>query len=209
MKNNFTNNQSMNEDEIDLRELFITIWNKKIFIIIFTFIVTSIAFLYILLKNPNPIYEGKIYFEMGEMKGETFGSKLIENTNDLAMLINITFDENIIDNKNSNLENPSAKLSKGTTKILEIKYEDEDRELIKNELNKIKEFILARHEGISKLYNIAINTKQIGEMKISKEAINKPKKALIVTVAFVTGFILSIFLVFFMQFINSFKEEKN
>lgn len=178
MKNNFTNNQSMNEDEIDLRELFITIWNKKIFIIIFTFIVTSIAFLYILLKNPNPIYEGKIYFEMGEMKGETFGSKLIENTNDLAMLINITFDENIIDNKNSNLENPSAKLSKGTTKILEIKYEDEDRELIKNELNKIKEFILARHEGISKLYNIAINTKQIGEMKISKEAINKPKKDL-------------------------------
>ncbi|RXI27796.1 Wzz/FepE/Etk N-terminal domain-containing protein [Aliarcobacter trophiarum] len=209
MKNNFTNNQSINEDEIDLRELFITIWNKKIFIIIFTFIVTSIAFLYVLLKNTNPIYEGKIYFEMGEMKGETFGSKLIENTNDLAMLINITFDENIIDNKNSNLENPSAKLSKGTTKILEIKYEDEDRELIKNELNKIKEFILARHEGISKLYNIAINTKQIGEMKISKEAINKPKKALIVTVAFVTGFILSIFLVFFMQFINSFKEEKN
>lgn len=182
---------------------------KRVFIVVFTILITLVAFLYTLIKNPNPIYEGKIYFEMGEMKGETFGSKLIENTNDLATLINITFNEDIIDNRSKNPENPNAQLSKGTTKILEIKYEDEDKELIKNKLNKIKEFILARHETISKLYNIAIDTKQIGEIKISKEPINKPKKALIVTVAFVTGFILSIFLVFFMQFINSFKEEKN
>lgn len=202
-------NRILQEDEIDLRELFLTLWKKKVFIMVFTFLVTFIAFLYILLKNTTPIYEGKIYFEMGEMKGETFGSKLIENTNDLATLVNITFNEDIIDNRSKNPENPNAQLSKGTTKILEIKYEDEDKELIKNKLNKIKEFILARHEGISKLYNIAINTKQIGEIKISKEPINEPKKALIVTVAFVTGFILSIFLVFFMQFINSFKEEKN
>ncbi len=27
-----------------------------------------------LLKNPTPVYEGKIYFEMGEMEGETYGS---------------------------------------------------------------------------------------------------------------------------------------
>ena len=40
-----------------------------------------------------------------------------------------------------------------------------------------------------------------------KKAINKPKKALIVTVAFITGFILSIFLVFFIQFIQSIKKE--
>lgn len=196
-------NRVLQEDEIDLRELFITLWKKRVFIVVFTILITLVAFLYTLIKNPNPIYEGNIYFEMGEMKGETFGSKLIENTNDLATLINITF------NEDSNPKNTNAQLIKGTTKILEIKYEDEDKELIKNKLNKIKEFILARHETISKLYNIAIDTKQIGEIKISKEPINKPKKALIVTVAFVTGFILSIFLVFFMQFINSFKEEKN
>ena len=50
-------------------------------------------------------------------------------------------------------------------------------------------------------------TKQIGDIKISEEAINKPKTALIVTVAFITGFILSIFLVFFIQFIQSIKKE--
>jgi uncharacterized protein involved in exopolysaccharide biosynthesis len=35
----------------------------------------------------------------------------------------------------------------------------------------------------------------------------KPKKKLIITIAFITGFIFSIFLVFFIEFIKSFKEE--
>ncbi|MCT7517004.1 Wzz/FepE/Etk N-terminal domain-containing protein [Aliarcobacter cryaerophilus] len=193
-------NKILNEDEIDLRELFKTIWDKRFFIIIFTFIITLISFIYVLLKNPTPVYEGKIYFEMGEMKGETYGSKLIENTNDLASLINITFNENLS-------ENPNALLKKGTTKILEIKYLGENKDNIKNKLEKIKEFIMVRHQKLSNFYDIAVQTEQIGDIKISEEAINEPKKALIVTVAFITGFILSIFLVFFIQFIQSIKKE--
>ncbi|WP_369122186.1 hypothetical protein [Arcobacter suis] len=38
-------------------------------------------------------------------------------------------------------------------------------------------------------------------------SINKPKKTLIVVISFISGFILSIFLVFFMQFINSIRKE--
>ena len=197
-------NKILNEDEIDLRELFKTIWDKRFFIIIFTFIITLISFIYVLLKNPTPVYEGKIYFEMGEMKGETYGSKLIENTNDLASLINITFNENSSFSKE---ENPNALLKKGTTKILEITYFGENKDNIKNKLEKIKEFIMVRHQKLSNFYDIAVQTEQIGDIKISEEAINKPKKALIVTVAFITGFILSIFLVFFIQFIQSIKKE--
>ena len=197
-------NKILNEDEIDLRELFKTIWDKRFFIIIFTFIITLISFIYVLLKNPTPVYEGKIYFEMGEMKGETYGSKLIENTNDLASLINITFNENSSFSKE---ENPNALLKKDTTKILEIKYFGENKDNIKNKLEKIKEFIMVRHQKLSNFYDIAVQTEQIGDIKISEEAINKPKKALIVTVAFITGFILSIFLVFFIQFIQSIKKE--
>jgi uncharacterized protein involved in exopolysaccharide biosynthesis len=48
----------------------------------------------------------------------------------------------------------------------------------------------------------------VGEY-IAKDYPIKPKKRLIVTVAFVTGFILSIFLVFFIEFIKGFKEEEN
>ena len=53
-------NKILNEDEIDLRELFKTIWDKRFFIIIFTFIITLISFIYVLLKNPTPVYEGMI-----------------------------------------------------------------------------------------------------------------------------------------------------
>jgi len=51
------------------------------------------------------------------------------------------------------------------------------------------------------------NTQIVGDIITNKSPI-KPKKSLIVAVAFVTGFILSIFLVFFIQFIRNFKEEK-
>lgn len=66
---------------------------------------------------------------------------------------------------------------------------------------------MVRHQKLSNFYDIAVQTEQIGDIKISEESINKPKKALIVTVAFITGFILSIFLVFFIKFIQSIKKE--
>ncbi len=53
-----------------------------------------------------------------------------------------------------------------------------------------------------------LETEILGKFITSKYPI-KPKKKLIVVVSFVTGFILSIFLVFFMQFIKSFKEDEN
>ena len=138
------------------------------------------------------------------LKWEKWKEKLIENTNDLASLINITFNENLSFSKE---ENPNALLKKSTTKILEITYLGENKDNIKNKLEKIKEFIMVRHQKLSNFYDIAVQTEQIGDIKISEESINKPKKALIVTVAFITGFILSIFLVFFIKFIQSIKKE--
>ncbi len=50
------------------------------------------------------------------------------------------------------------------------------------------------------------NTEIVGKILVNDYPA-KPKKALIVVVAFVTGFILSIFLVFFMSFIGNLKKE--
>ncbi len=50
-------------------------------------------------------------------------------------------------------------------------------------------------------------TKEIGSPLMSDKPA-KPKKKLIIIVAFITGFILSIFLVFFMEFIKSLKESE-
>ena len=50
------------------------------------------------------------------------------------------------------------------------------------------------------------NTEIVGKIMINDNPI-KPKKKLIVIVAFITGLILSIFIVFFLEFIKGFKEE--
>ena len=50
------------------------------------------------------------------------------------------------------------------------------------------------------------NSKVIGSYVVKDHPI-KPKKKLIVIVAFITGLILSIFIVFFLEFIKGFKEE--
>lgn len=68
------------------------------------------------------------------------------------------------------------------------------------------------NEQIEKLnYNITeqnIRNSEIVGHYIVKDYPIKPKKRLIVVVAFVTGLILSIFLVFFLEFIRGAKEEK-
>ena len=51
------------------------------------------------------------------------------------------------------------------------------------------------------------NTEVVGNILTDDNPI-KPKKALIVVVAFVTGFILAIFIVFVMQFVSSMRKEK-
>ena len=51
------------------------------------------------------------------------------------------------------------------------------------------------------------NTEIVGNI-MTNDYPTKPKKKLIVVVAFVTGFILSIFLVFFIEFIKNGKNEE-
>ncbi|MFT7004967.1 MAG: LPS O-antigen subunit length determinant protein (WzzB/FepE family) [Sulfurimonas sp.] len=65
---------------------------------------------------------------------------------------------------------------------------------------------LIKLEVLMRPYNYK-NTEVVGNIMTNDYAI-KPKKKLIVIVAFVTGLILSIFIVFFMEFIKGFKEEE-
>lgn len=78
--------------------------------------------------------------------------------------------------------------------------------LINIDINKLKERQNLL-ETLSSEHNIK-NTEIVGKILVDEEPV-KPKKALIVVVAFVTGFILSIFLVFFMSFIGSLRKEEN
>ena len=183
-------NRYLQEDEIDLRELFLTLWEKKVFIILFTLVVTLASIIYVLQKNPTPIYQGSINIEIGKIQSENFGDKIIEAPQNLAYIIGLEFPVN-------------ASLVKGTQSLLQVKYSNENKDEIISTLEKVKDFIIEKHQNETTFYQNKIMTKQIGGgVSILDTPINQPKKKLIVAVAFVTGFILSIFLVFFLKFIK-------
>ena len=76
-----------------------------------------------------------------------------------------------------------------------------------NYQNQLIQFDLQITKLQSQISSLNINkTKIIGKIKTQNHPI-KPKKKLIIIVAFITAFILSIFLVFFIEFVKGFEEE--
>ncbi len=180
------------EDEIDLRELFKTILIYKKVIVIFVTFITSLSIIYVIQKNPIPIYKGKLFIEIGHIQDRNFQPTIIENANDLAYILNLKF-------------NVKAVVPKETkNKIIEIVLENENKDKIKESLTNIKNYIIEKHKSDTLFYENVIMTKQIEDIKIDDDAINKPKKKLIVLVTFISSLVLSIFLVFLIDFI---KEE--
>mgnify|MGYP003619493761 FL=1 len=185
------------EDEIDLRELFKTLWIYKYLILIFTSFITILSIIYVLQKNPTPIYKGSLYMEIGTIQDKNFQPVIIENAKDLAYILNLEFDVKAVIPKEILTINNLL-----PTKLIEISFENEDKNKIRETLKKIKDYIVEKHKKDTKYYENIIMTKQIGDIKISNEEINKPKKALIVAISFVTAFILSIFLAFLIDFVK-------
>ena len=184
------------EDEIDLRELIKTLWIYKYLILIFTSFITILSIIYVLQKNPTPIYKGSLYMEIGTIQDKNFQPVIIENVNDLAYILNLEFDVKAVVPKEVSINKYLQ------TKLIEISFENEDKNKIRETLEKIKDYIVEKHKKDTKYYENIIMTKQIGDIKISNEDINKPKKALIVAISFVTAFILSIFLAFLIDFVK-------
>lgn len=195
-----TNTQRYEEDEIDLKELVKTLWTNKIKIILVTSIITVLAIVYAYFKNPTPIYSGSVMVEIGEVKSDNPNRTYFDNTYNLKNLIENQYAVEVELPKKA-----SAKFNSNNT--LTIVSNNIDKTEIKLSLNRVVEYIINRHEEKIKLYDGHIMTKQIGEVSIGNNPINKPKKKLIVVVAFITGFIFSIFLVFFLEFIRGFKKE--
>ena len=105
-----------------------------------------------------------------------------------------------------NLQNQIENLNKEKQNILSEKIPSLKRYLefdIKNQLDNLKDKI--ELEKLKFTNSIAKNSEVVGEIQVEEEPI-KPKKALIIAVAFISGFIFSIFIVFFMQFINNLKR---
>ena len=146
-------NRYIQEDEIDLRELFKIIWDKKFFIILFTLAITVLATVYAYSKTP--IYEVKSYVEIGYINKER-----IEDIDALEQKLKVIF----------GVENPryeedsfekgvvnSIKQIKGVKNFLEIKTEalSNDAALSKNK--DVLKFIQDSSQESIKQYEVILD----------------------------------------------------
>ena len=106
------------EDEIDLKELFATIWKRKIFIATLTLGVTLCAGIYAYTKTP--IYEVKSYIELGFID-----NKMIEEPAVLEQKLKVVFgiDNNTMNNNPEKGIISSISQTKNIKNFLEIKTE--------------------------------------------------------------------------------------
>ncbi len=182
----------MIDNQIDLRKFCIEIWEKKIFILSMTIFFIVISLAYVTFKIPTPIYSGKILLEIGEVHSNEFGLKIIDDPKDLSEIIQAEL-------------KVKTSIPRNTTKLLEIIVENENKEIIKKDLSLVIELVLARHKQKAKFYENVIMSKVIIN-EINNEPINKVKKNFIVLISSLTGSILSIFLIFFIKFIQNIRK---
>lgn len=142
------------EDEIDLKELFLVLWRKRIFICVFTSFVTLMAVVYVYFKPYTPIYEGTLNIEIGEVFDKNNSSKLIDFSYNLSKIIEKEFDKyNII------VEIPK-KTDPIINNLIELKVLNNDRTLIAEHIEEVFKFIVNRHNSKIKLYEKFIDTKK-------------------------------------------------
>lgn len=112
--NQISQESYIEEDEIDLKELFSTIWNNKFKIVFFTFIVTSLTIIYTL-SIPNSYKSSTILVPQGQSKSSlgglgalagmagidiSGGSELSVSASFNTILNNFTFQKYIINKYN-------------------------------------------------------------------------------------------------------------
>ncbi|MFW2352848.1 Wzz/FepE/Etk N-terminal domain-containing protein [Aliarcobacter butzleri] len=125
------------EDEIDLKELFQIIWERKIFILLFTLFITLIAGIYVF--NKKPIYEVKSYIELAY-----FDDKILEEVAILEQKLKVIFLDNDLNLENGKII--SIQQIKGIKNLLEINSEAFSNEIALNKNKEILKYIQAVYE---------------------------------------------------------------
>lgn len=136
------------EDEIDLRELFKTLWDKKLFIVVFTTLVTVLAVVYALMKTP--IYEARALLEIGNYKINNNNNNKVQldNANQLSKKLNILFIDMYKNVKEKKSEISSITVPKNQEGFIELKSQAISNDLAKNEIEKVVAYIQKEHQVI-------------------------------------------------------------
>lgn len=144
------------EDEIDLRVLFKTIWDKRVFILVFTFVVTLLAVVYVSIKTP--IYEVKALLEIGSYKTEIVNNQgqtsietvTLDDASELSKKLSMIFIDLKENEKDKEFEITKINLSKGLKNFIEVSSESTSNDLGIKGLNEIVTYTKAIHSKLLK-----------------------------------------------------------
>ena len=137
----------LQEDEIDLRELFKTLWNKRVFITLFTCSATALAIAYALLKTP--IYEARALVEIGSYK--TAGSNnavLLDNGPQLQTKLQTLFIDMLKDQKDRPASIVQISAPKGSQNFLQISANGLSSQDAVAEIDTLLRHVQAEHQEL-------------------------------------------------------------
>jgi len=151
MQENQINTQRYEEDEIDLRELFKTIMDNKLKIVIITSVITVMAVIYAYVKTP--IYEARALLEIGNYKlynnnNNNNNKATLDNASQLVKRLNILFIDMYKNDKNKKAKIISIITSKKTTEFIEIKADSFSNNLAVKEIESVVKYVQNKHQKI-------------------------------------------------------------
>ncbi|MDY0192321.1 MAG: Wzz/FepE/Etk N-terminal domain-containing protein [Aliarcobacter butzleri] len=167
------NQRYLQDDEIDLKELFKTLWKYKIFILVFTFVTTILSIIYVSLKTPT--YQVTALVELGSYKTESDQDVIIDNADNLSKKLTTIFIDLRKNLENKNFEITKIVTVKGMKNFIEISSEASSNTQAIEGLNEVIEHIKSEHTKLLDdvkeknefdLKNISLNIKNIEEDKL-------------------------------------------
>ena len=139
------NTQYIEEDNIDLRELFSIFKRRKKLILGVTVLFTLLALVYVLIAKP--VYEVKAVMELAQID-----KKPVQNTTDLKQKVEVIFEVNV---KGKEVEFPlvsGVSLPKKTKNIIVIQAQGYDNDTAKQKLQEVTNFIISLQDKEVSIY---------------------------------------------------------
>ena len=150
MQQNPSEQNHYQEDEIDLKELFKSLWLKKNFIIGVTTLITLLAGIYAF--NKTPIYQVTALIEIGNYKlhnnNNNNNKAILDSASDLSKKLNILFIDMFKNEKDREFEITSISTPKKVNNFIEIKAEAISNELASQEIITVVSYIENKHQNI-------------------------------------------------------------
>ncbi len=141
--------QYIEEDEIDLRELWKTLMKRKGFIVVFTAIVTIGAIIWALTRTP--IYEAKAVIKIGEYKvssSSSSSSSSLDSASSLVAELKVLYIDLLKNQKDRITTIENISVLKGQKDFIEMSAQSIDNNLASQEIKNVLKYIQDKHNKI-------------------------------------------------------------